>query len=95
MINADMRIYDYFTMGKPDSYGQPTISENPVGQIKMAINTTSQRVQDNINYKDCQYIGLTHAQVDDTYVIQYGNEKLKVLYVNPKGRFKQVFMRDI
>jgi hypothetical protein len=95
MINADMRIYDYFTLGENNAYGQPSMSAEPVGTIKMAINISSQSVQDNINYKDCQYVGLTHAEVNDTYVIQYGNEKLKVLYVNPKGRYKQVFMREM
>jgi hypothetical protein len=95
MINADMRIYDYFTLGENNAYGQPAMSAEPVGTIKMAINISSQSVQDNINYKDCQYVGLTHANVNDTYVIQYGTEKLKVLYVNPKGRYKQVFMREM
>ena len=95
MINADMRIYDYFTLGENNAYGQPSMSAEPVGVIKMAINISSQSVQDNINYKDCQYVGLTHANVNDTYVIQYGTEKLKVLYVNPKGRYKQVFMREM
>ena len=37
-------------------------------------------------------MGLTHADVDDTYVIIYGEERLKVLYVVPIGRLKQVFM---
>lgn len=92
MINADMRLYDYYTYGKDDGYGQPQLSEEVKGQIKMAINITSQSAQDNINYKDASYIGLTHSPIDDTYVIQYGKEKLKVLYVNPKGRLKQVFM---
>lgn len=95
MIVADMRTYDYFTYGDNDGYGQPTLSETVQGSIKMAINTTSQSVQDNINYKDASYIGLTLTSVDDTYVIQYGDEKLKVLYVQPKGRFKQVFMGEM
>jgi len=95
MIVADMRTYDYFTYGDNDGYGQPTLSETVQGSVKMAINTTSQSVQDNINYKDASYIGLTLASVDDTYVIQYGDEKLKVLYVQPKGRFKQVFMGEM
>ena len=92
MINADMRLYNYFTFGEKDEYGQAQLSKNPVGQVKMAINITSQSVQDNINYKDSQYVGLTHAKVNDTYVIEYGDERLKVLYVNPAGRFNQVFM---
>jgi hypothetical protein len=92
MITTDMRFYDYFTFGSEDEYGQETLSTEPVGKVKMAINITSQSVQDNINYKNSQYIGLTHAKVDDTYVIQYGEERLKVLYVNPLGRYNQVFL---
>jgi hypothetical protein len=98
MINADMRLYDYFTIGEKNAYGQATIpakDADPVGKVKMAINITSQSTQDNINYKDANYIGLTHANVDDTYIIRYGNERLKVLYVNPLGRFKQVFMKGM
>ena len=59
MINADMRIYNYFTIGELNEYGQPTISTSPIGIIKMAINLSSQSIQDNINYKDCRYVGLT------------------------------------
>lgn len=95
MINATMRTYDYFTFGKEDEYGQAQLSPEPVGQIKIAINLTSQSIQDNINYKDAAYIGLTHAEVDDTYVIQFGDERLKVLTVNPFGRLKQVFLTKI
>jgi hypothetical protein len=92
MINADMRLYNYFTLGTQDEYGQQVISNEPVGQVKMAINVSSQSVQDNINYTGATYVGLTHAKVDDTFVIEYGEERLKVLYVNTKGRLNQVFM---
>ena len=92
MINSQMELYDYFTFGADNGYGQPMLSKDIKGQIKMAINLSSQSIQDNILFKDCAYTGLTHAEVDDTFVIQYGNEKLKVLYVNPMGRYKQVFM---
>ena len=93
MINTDMHLYDYFTFGDDDGYGMPQLSTEPKGKIKMAINISSQTTQDNILYKDCTYVGLTqNANVDDTYVIMYGKGKLKVLYVNPKGRFKQVFL---
>ena len=96
MINTDFRTYNYFTFGEEDSYGQPALSEEPKGQIKMAINISSQSIQDNILYKDCTYVGLTmDANVDDTYVIEFGRERLKVLYVNPKGRYKQVFLKEM
>ena len=95
MINADMRLYDYFLYEGKDAYGTPVLSDEPRGQVKMAINITSQTVQENINYSGASYIGLTHSLLDDSYVIQYGDEKLKVLYVNPKGRMKQVFLSKI
>ena len=95
MINNDMRTYNYFLYGDADAYGQPQLSKEPQGTIKIAINITSQSVQDNINYKNASYVGLTHAAIDDSYVIEYEGRKLKVLYVNPKGRLKQVFLQEI
>jgi hypothetical protein len=95
MISTDMRTYNYFTFGDSSGYGQPQLSTEPVGTIKMAINITSQSVVDNIKYKDASYIGLTQAEVKDTYVIEYEGAKLKVLYVNAKGRFKQVFLGEM
>ncbi len=96
MFATDMRSYDYFTYGDNDGYGQPALSDTAQGSVKMAIYTTSQSVQDNINYKDASYLGLTHdAKVNDTYVIQYGETRLKVLYVQPKGRYRQVFMGEM
>ena len=96
MINTDMLLYDYFTFGEDDGYGMAQLSTEPIGKIKMAINISSQTTQDNILYKDCSYVGLTHdANVNDAYVIRYGKGQLKVLYVNPKGRYKQVFLEEM
>lgn len=95
MINADMRSYNYFTLGEDNGYGVPGLSADIKGTVKMAINVTSQSIQDNIMYKNATYIGLTHDYVDDTYVIALGDTKLKVLYVNPRGRYKQVFMAEM
>ena len=95
MINAQMKTYNYFTFGALDEYGQPGLSTEPVGKVKMAINISSQSVVDNVKYKDATYTGLTLAEVDDSYVIEYGKERLKVLYVNPMGRYKQVFLKEI
>lgn len=95
MISTDTRAYNYFTLGDSDGYGQPTVSEEVIGTIKMAINISSQTIQDNINYKDCSYIGLTmDKSVNDKMVIQYGDEKLKVQYINPRGRYIQVFLKQ-
>ncbi len=96
MINTDMRTYDYYTYGSDNAYGQPQLSQEPQGTIKIAINITSQSIQDNVLYKDCSYVGLTlDPFVNESYVLKYGEEKLKVLYVQPKGRFKQVFLKRV
>ena len=98
MINTVTRLYNYFTIGEPDEYGQaqmPGADATPNGTIRMAIYITSQSTQDNINYKDCNYMGLTMGNVDDTYIIEFENARLKVLYVNTMGRYKQVFMKEI
>ena len=90
-----MRPYDYFTLGEEDAYGQPKLSETATGTVKMAIYTTSQNIQENINYKDASYIGLTTTLLTDKNAIKYGEDLLKVLYVQPKGRYKQIFMKNI
>lgn len=96
MINATMKNYDFFTFGEVDSYGQQQLSEDVKGSVKMSINLTSQSTQDNINYQDANYIGLTFSTgINDSYVIKYGEEKLKVLYVNPNGRYTQVYLKRI
>lgn len=92
MINASMRLYDYFIYGERNAYGVPSLSARSKGKIKMAIEVSSQQIQDSITYQGCSYLGFTRDEINDTYVIQYGDERLKVKYVNPRGRFKQVYM---
>lgn len=92
MFNPDMRYYDYYTYGTQDEYGQEQLPTSAGGKILMSIYITSQYTQDNINYDGANYIGLTHSPIDNSYVIKYGEEFLKVLYVNTKGRFNQVFL---
>lgn len=96
MINVDMRFYDYFTLGENNAYGVPQVSAEPVGKVKIAIYSTSTAIQDNILYKSAEYIGLTtDTEITDRYIIQYEQERLKVLYIQKKGRFKQVFMERV
>lgn len=84
-----MRNYTYQKYGEQDLYGQPTLGEG--GTISMAISVISNQIGDNVMYRDAQYIGLTKGALDDKCVINYGTDKLKVLYVIP-GRFNQVYM---
>lgn len=97
MINAEMKTYNYFVYGEKNAYGQSSLDTSaPAGTIKIAIFDSSRAIQDNIKYSNATYVGLTHANVDDTYVIDFEeNERLKVLYVTPHGRYKQVFLAAI
>lgn len=94
-MQQNMKEYDYFLYGSKDAYGQAQLSKEVNGQIKIAIYETSKSIQDNINYQGANYIGLTNDRnVDDKYVIQYGGERLKVLYFIDAGKthYRQVFM---
>ena len=92
MINSQMRNYDYYIYSELDAYGIPTLSDKK-GTVKMAINVLSKSVKDNALYSEASYIGLTSdTQINDKYVVAFGDEKLKVLYVYPFGRLTQVFM---
>jgi hypothetical protein len=96
MIVANMRSYDYYTFGELNAYGQPQLSKEPVGKVKLSIYTTSENVQANVNYTNANYIALTHDKnINDTYLIQYGEERLKVLYTAKLGRFIQVFLAKV
>lgn len=94
MINAKMRNYDFFTLGAIDEYGLPQLSEK-AGSIKMAIHTISQSIEDSVKYNTTSYLGLTLDEINDKYVISFGDKKLKVNYINPEGRYKQVFLGEM
>lgn len=102
MINSTFRDYDYCLYGALDEYGQQTIIKDDSGapavqgSIKIAIYPITTAIQANINYTDSSYTGLTHdKQINDTYVIKYNDELLKVLYVMPIGRLKQAYFKKI
>ena len=90
-----MRNYDYYTYGSNNEYGQPELSQEVQGSIKIAIFTSSQSITDNIQYRNATYVGLTLSDINDKMVIQYGDMKLKVLYVNSEGIYKQIIMSEM
>lgn len=101
MINTSMRAYEYFKYGEPNEYGQQTLIKGDDGEpivqgtVKLAIALTTQTVQDSINYHNAQFCAQTlDKDIDDTYIILYGKMRLKVLFVAPGGRYKQVFLNE-
>lgn len=96
MINAKMRNYNYFMISSElDEYGQPRTVEAE-GVVKMTINFVNEQITANNLYSGAQYVALTlNKDIDDRYIIQYGEDKLKVTYSNPLGRYNQVFLARI
>lgn len=99
MINSNMKDYNYYLIGESNNYGQATIikdiDNNPIvqGQVKLNINIISQTLIDNIRYQDATYLGLTHNKdINDKYIIEYEGKKLKVKYINNRGRYTQVYL---
>lgn len=99
MIANRMRFYNYWLVAVNEKYGQevmPAADADPAGTVKLSIYPTSTGTQDNILYSNCAYMALTYdAEIDDKYLIQYGKERLKVMYCQPQGRMKQVFLRRV
>ena len=95
MIRA--KEYNYYLYGDNDAYGQPKLSEEVKGTVKIAIYDNIKAVQDSPDYISDEYIGLTYDKaINDKYVIQYGDKKLKVLYTISAPSVKtQVFLKGI
>jgi len=99
MIYSNMRLYDYWLVSVNEAYGQevlPDAKAEPIGKVKLSIYPTSTGTQENILYANCAYVGLTFdTEIDDKYVILYEGKRLKVMYKQPMGRFKQVFLKQV
>lgn len=96
MINANMRYYDYYTIGELDEYGQEKMSKKVAGRVKMSIYQTAQNTTNTVLYADADFIGLTmDKNVKDSFVIVYGDIRLKVRQINAQGRLTQVFLKKV
>ena len=97
MINVDMKEYNFYLYGDKNAYGQPTLSEETQGVVKMAIYSSNKSLTGSVDYTGGDYVGLTrNNEITDKYVIQYGDVKLKVLYtiVCPR-HLTQVMMSEV
>jgi hypothetical protein len=98
MINADFKRYQYYTYStNPNAYGERTLNTTSSGTIDLAIYLMSQELSGNINYKDASYVAFAPItqQLDDTYVINYNNKMLKVLYVYSDRVYKHCALVEI
>ena len=103
MISRERRDYEYFRYSEEDNaYGQKTLikddENNPVvfGTVSMSIFDTANAFTGDVRFKDSKYLGLTNDKfIDTSFVINYKGEHLRVQYIVPRGRYKQVFLNSI
>lgn len=95
MINTDMRPYDYLLYEEKNEYGTPSLGTEVKGSINLAIYTNTMAVTDSVKYSEGDYVALTRAAINDSFVILYGDKKLKVLYVIPSHMYNQAFLKEI
>lgn len=95
-INSRMKSYNYYLYGEYNDYGEKVLSDKPNGVIEIDITLRQQNTKESILYEGATYIGLTKDnQIDSSYIVDYNGQRLKVLYVNPFGRFYQVFFEQL
>ena len=97
MITTTFNDYDYYTYSSAQNeYGEKTVMSTKAGTVSIAIYLYTQNIVSNIKYKDAQYIGLTEsAALTESCVVACGDKRLKVLYINPVGRWRQGYMQEM
>lgn len=80
--------FEPITPIRPNNPLKATTSEQQY--ITMAIYLSNQATNQNINYVEADFIGLTTEEVNDRMFIEYDGLNLKVKYVNQMGRFNIV-----
>lgn len=87
LIKATLITYDGI-----DEYGQEGI--NPINQtpIEITFGIYKHQPTEDIRFQNVEYVGLTKASVNDSQAIKIGDKEYKIQFVNPFGRYKEVFM---
>ena len=93
MIQSNMKLYNYYTLGELDDYGTEQVSKQVSGQVKLSIFLQTKQLSDNSIYKDVQFTALTNDKdINEKNLIEYNNMLLKVLYINDLGRYRQIYL---
>lgn len=93
MINRELVNATVETYGGYDEYGQQLGELQSTKEIKVAIGYYTHTATEDIRYQDVKYYGLTKDKTitDKDYLI-VGDNKYKVLFVNPTTRWAQLFL---
>ena len=81
-----------FAFGEVDEYGQETLDLENSSTIHLTFGLFNHHDTEDVRYQDVEYTGLTFDNLTDNNVIQIGDNKYKVKFVNPYGRINQVFL---
>ena len=93
MINRELVDATVETYGGYDEYGQQLAEKTAERNITVAIGYYTHSATDDIRYQDVKYYGLTKDRniTDKDYII-VGENKYKVMFVNPTTRWTQLYL---
>lgn len=94
MINRVLKEAQVINKYSKDEYGQRHSSLASSHTISITFGLYEHNMSNDIRYADCKYVGLTKdtTLTDNDYLLIDGKE-YKVQFINPFGRWVQVFMK--
>lgn len=94
MINREMRKANLITYAPGvDEYGQPRKGEQSKRDIELTFRIYSHSPVEDIRFNEVTHTGLTADKtITDTNAIELEGKTYNIKFVNPEGRFAQLFM---
>ena len=94
MINRQLQTVKVISKSGKDEYGQRHIDETAPRFTFLTIGLYEHSQNSDIRYADCKYVGLTKdtTLTDNDYLVYEGKEH-KSEFINPYGRWVQVFFK--
>lgn len=93
MINRELVKATVETYGGLDEYGQELAELQNEREIMVAVGFYTHTATDDIRYQDVKYYGLTKDRnITDKDYLVVGENKYKVLFVNPTTRWTQLYL---
>ena len=94
LFNRTLQTLVVHTHGGVDDYGYQLAEELSTRKIEGSVSLYQHTQTSDIRYIDCEYVVLTKDKdisVNDS--IEINGKEMKVMFVNPYGRLKQVFIK--
>lgn len=94
MINREMRQATVVTYGGVDEYGQMNTTATASRDTYLTFGLYQHTNSNDVRYQNVTHYGLTKdSEITDNDIIVIDGVEYKVLFVNPFGRMREVFLQ--